>query len=79
MLLRVAFAVGLLALGYYVGREMGRTESLRRELDRDPGPDDLGADEGPAPPAAERQGSTAPIKTISEAQKLHLRPSTGDN
>lgn len=53
MLLRVAFGVGLLALGYYVGREMGRNESLRRELERDQGPGDLGPDEGPAPPATE--------------------------
>ena len=35
MFLRLAFGVGLLALGYYVGREMGRAESLRRELEQD--------------------------------------------
>ena len=53
MLLRVAFGVGLLALGYYVGREMGRNESLRRELEGDQGRGDLGPEAGPAPPVAE--------------------------
>jgi hypothetical protein len=47
MLLRIAFGVGLLALGYYVGREMGRAESLRRELDRDGGLDDPGPERAP--------------------------------
>ncbi len=60
MLLRVAFGVGLLALGYYVGREMGRTESLRRELGQDQGPDDPGSDRGPASAAAPDQSSAGP-------------------
>jgi hypothetical protein len=33
MFARLVFGVGLLALGYYVGREIGRNESLREELD----------------------------------------------
>ena len=63
MLLRVAFGVGLLALGYYVGREMGRNESLRRELEGDQGRGDLGPEAGPAPPAAEGQPTADPIET----------------
>jgi hypothetical protein len=35
MLVRVVFGVGLLALGYYVGREIGRNESLRETLARE--------------------------------------------
>lgn len=63
MLLRVAFGVGLLALGYYVGREMGRNESLRRDLEPGHGRGDLGPDKGPAPPAAEAQSTADPIET----------------
>lgn len=68
MLLRVAFGVGLLALGYYVGREMGRNDSLRRELEGGQGRGDLGPEEGPAPPAAEAQSTVDPIKTAGGAQ-----------
>ncbi len=32
MILRLLVGVGLLALGYYVGREVGRTEPIREEL-----------------------------------------------
>ncbi|MEJ2552993.1 MAG: hypothetical protein P8164_07660 [Gammaproteobacteria bacterium] len=32
MLFRVVISVGLLALGYYVGREIGRGESIRKDL-----------------------------------------------
>jgi len=31
---RLLLGVGLLALGYYVGREIGRLESLREEMRR---------------------------------------------
>lgn len=31
--MRIALGVGLLALGYYVGRGVGRSESMRRDLD----------------------------------------------
>jgi hypothetical protein len=34
MLLRLITGVGLLALGYYVGKQVGRTESIREELSR---------------------------------------------
>lgn len=32
MILRVLIGTGLLALAYYVGREVGRTEPIREEL-----------------------------------------------
>lgn len=32
MLFRVVVSVGLLALGYYVGREIGRGEPIRKDL-----------------------------------------------
>ena len=32
MLFRVFVSLGLLALGYYVGREMGRAEPIRSDL-----------------------------------------------
>ena len=32
MILRLALTSGLILLGYYIGREMGRTEPIRREL-----------------------------------------------
>lgn len=34
MIFRLLLGVGLLAAGYYIGREVGRTEPLRGELDR---------------------------------------------
>jgi len=34
MLPRVLFTAALTALAYYVGRELGRTESIRDELER---------------------------------------------
>ena len=34
MLLRLILGAGLLAFGYYMGREVGRTEPLREELKR---------------------------------------------
>jgi hypothetical protein len=33
MVFRVFVSLGLLALGYYVGREIGRGEPIRREMD----------------------------------------------
>lgn len=38
MLVRIAFGLGLAALGYYVGREIGRNESVRDEIARGDGP-----------------------------------------
>ena len=35
LFLRVLVASGLLLLGYYVGREIGRTEPVREELRRE--------------------------------------------
>lgn len=34
MLRQILIGAGLLALGFYVGREIGRTEHVRRELAR---------------------------------------------
>jgi hypothetical protein len=34
MIFRLLLGVGLLAAGYYVGREVGRTESARGEIER---------------------------------------------
>jgi hypothetical protein len=34
MIIRVFIGVGLFALGYFVGKEIGRTESIRNELRR---------------------------------------------
>ena len=52
MLVRIAFGVGLVALGYFVGREVGRNEPLRRALDQEPwagpGPEKTPGPEGPA-------------------------------
>lgn len=60
MIVRAAMGVGLLALGYYVGREVGRAEHLREllrsgrsehvELDEDA----QGADSPASPPAKDR-------------------------
>jgi len=33
LIVRVVIGLGLLALGYYVGREVGRAEPTRRELE----------------------------------------------
>ncbi|MBS1202106.1 MAG: hypothetical protein H6R22_615 [Chromatiaceae bacterium] len=52
MLVRIAFGVGLVALGYFVGREVGRNEPLRRALDQEPwvgpGPEKAPGPEGSA-------------------------------
>ncbi|MEA3292094.1 MAG: hypothetical protein U9Q71_07325 [Pseudomonadota bacterium] len=34
MLLRLIMGTGLIAFGYYMGREVGRTEPIREELKR---------------------------------------------
>lgn len=34
MIFRILAGAGLMVLGYYVGREVGRTESIRQELRR---------------------------------------------
>jgi len=58
MLLRLLTGAGLLALGYYVGKQVGRTEPIREELARarpgtivdaepDPDSDRQGEDDGP--------------------------------
>lgn len=59
MFVRLAFGVGLLALGYFVGREMGRNESLRRELERDRELNDARPD-GAAQPTPYEHAETAP-------------------
>lgn len=59
MLLRIAFGVGLLALGYFVGREMGRNESLRRELEQERGDGDQEPDGAAHSSASESRGTAA--------------------
>jgi hypothetical protein len=59
MFVRLAFGVGLLALGYFVGREMGRNESLRRELERERAPDESRPDDA-AESFPNEQAGTAP-------------------
>ena len=61
MILRLLVGVGLLALGYYVGREVGRAEPVREELrkarEQKPG---KGVASPPSPSATER-GETLAI------------------
>jgi hypothetical protein len=57
MLLRIAFGVGLLALGYFVGKEMGRNESLRRELEQEREDGDQPPDAAAHPSASESRGT----------------------
>jgi hypothetical protein len=59
MLVRIAFGVGLVALGYFVGREVGRNEPLRRALDQEPwaGP---GPEKSPGPADSAESDSTDP-------------------
>jgi len=67
MIVRIFIGVGLFALGYFLGKEMGSAESVRDQLswaaeedDRIPTAQhpDAGAEpETPDPPAAERGGS----------------------
>jgi len=33
IMFRIITGIGLLALGYYVGKEIGKTDDLRKELD----------------------------------------------
>lgn len=54
MLVRVAFGVGMVALGYFVGREVGRHESLRRSLERGETREDRGRGETPEPKVSEQ-------------------------
>jgi hypothetical protein len=63
MLLRIAFGVGLLALGYYVGREQGRAESLRRDLDLGPRPDEPGVSPTSGSPGTDRAATEDPLET----------------
>jgi hypothetical protein len=61
MLVRIAIGVGLLTLGYFVGREVGRTESLREELERrrtKAGADRVDAGYGVAPPYTDPSAAT---------------------
>ena len=46
MLIRMTVGVGLLAFGYYLGREVGRAEPLREELRR--AREAAGSDDGSA-------------------------------
>ncbi len=48
MIFRILVGAGLLALGYYVGREIGRTESVREELRK--------ARHTPSPPPSPARG-----------------------
>jgi hypothetical protein len=48
---RILMGVGLLLLGYYVGREIGRAEAIRKELEK--------TKTGEAEATAESQADTA--------------------
>lgn len=69
MLLRVAFGVGLLALGYFVGREMGRNESLRRELERDTSADGPGPEDEPCSPGGDGDAAADPGQSPGDLQR----------
>ncbi len=67
MLVRVAFGLGLAALGYFVGREIGRNESVRAALERDDGLDSADSD-GTEPrqltaPGEEGEDRAAPARS----------------
>jgi hypothetical protein len=63
MLVRVAFGVGLLALGYFVGREIGRNESLRHTLDQGDPPEDPAPGKARGPEAAaESEGPDSKVE-----------------
>jgi hypothetical protein len=63
MLLRIASGVGLLALGYHVGREKGRAESLQRDLDLDPRPDEPGVYPKSGSPGTDHAATQEPPET----------------
>ena len=60
MIFRLLAGVGLLALGYYVGREVGRAEPIREELrkTREEKPSEETA--SPRAPSATEPGGTTP-------------------
>ena len=66
MLLRIAFGVGLLALGYFVGKEMGRNESLRRELEQEREDGDQAPDAVADPSGSESRGTTTSASAETE-------------
>jgi hypothetical protein len=66
MLLRIAFGVGLLALGYFVGKEMGRNESLRRELEQERNGGDQEPDAVADPTASASHGTTTSASAETE-------------
>ena len=55
LLIRALMGVGMLVVGYYVGREVGRLESVREELRRARAPA-----EGPSHPGESRENDTTP-------------------
>ena len=59
MIVRVIIGVGLFALGYLVGKEIGRTESIREQLRLAA----EGDDQMPARPDSESQTNQAPRPT----------------
>ena len=64
MLVRLVLGVGLFALGYYLGREVGRAEPVREELRR--------AREGAGEAPSEPPGSEVPVANDGAAE--HDRP-----
>ena len=65
MIYRIIVGVGLLALGYYLGREVGRAEPVREELRRaresgrrPSSPNDDAIDHEPTPPEGEKRPTT---------------------
>ena len=65
MIVRLFLGAGLFALGYYLGREVGRSEPVREELRR--------AREGADGEEARRAGAAAPEATAVDGV-AHDRP-----
>jgi hypothetical protein len=51
MILRILTGVGLFALGYYLGKEVARTESVRADLEAARGEGEASETEQPQQPA----------------------------
>jgi hypothetical protein len=59
MLVRIALGIGLLALGYYLGRGVGRSETLRHDLDAAEGEAADRAEPATPEPGSERDHNPA--------------------
>jgi hypothetical protein len=82
MIVRLFIGVGLLALGYFVGKEVGRTESLRAELERRRRAEKGAAAGAPSPDNAPGGVSSVwrrcpPRSSVRISPSCAGRPSTG--